>query len=95
VKYVSTLGRWRSITVLFLLLLLLFLRGLLQPELVSVRFGAPLSDATATLFFRVHLSRNMALICLGAIFLALDARLPFETDMTSQRYRAKASASAA
>jgi hypothetical protein len=66
-----------GLTILFLLAFSLYsFRGLLLPEIVSARFGAPVSDATATLFFRVYLSRNIVLILLGLTFLKLDARKP-------------------
>ena len=66
-----------GLTILFLLAFSLYsFRGLLLPEIVSARFGAPVSDATATLFFRVYLSRNIVLILLGLTFLQLDARKP-------------------
>ncbi|HET6332050.1 MAG TPA: DUF4267 domain-containing protein [Polyangiales bacterium] len=66
-----------GLTILFLLSFSLYsVRGLLLPEIVSARFGAPVSDATATLFFRVYLSRNIVLILLGLTFLKLDARKP-------------------
>ena len=66
-----------GLTILFLVAFSLYsFRGLLLPEIVSARFGAPVSDATAALFFRVYLSRNIALILLGLIFLKLDWRKP-------------------
>ena len=70
-------------TILFLLAFSVYsVRGLLVPEIVSARFGAPVSDGTATLFFRVYLSRNIVLILLGLTFLKLDARKPLAVLMS-------------
>jgi hypothetical protein len=66
-----------GLTILFLLAFSIYsVRGLLQPEFISARFGATVSDATATLFFRVYLSRNIILILLGLSFLRLNDRKP-------------------
>jgi hypothetical protein len=60
-------------TVLSSLLLLAFvilvLRGLIDPQQASARFGAPVSDAAGALFYRVYLSRNLVIVAAGAIFL--------------------------
>jgi hypothetical protein len=60
-------------TVLTSLLLLAFvilvLRGLIDPQQASARFGAPVSDAAGSLFYRVYLSRNLVIVAAGAIFL--------------------------
>ena len=48
---------------------LLSLRGLIDPQPASVRFGMPVSDAAGTLFYRVYLSRNLVIVAAGAIFL--------------------------
>jgi hypothetical protein len=60
-------------TVLSSLLLLAFvilvLRGLIDPQQASARFGAPVSDAAGSLFYRVYLSRNLVIVAAGAIFL--------------------------
>jgi Domain of unknown function (DUF4267) len=60
-------------TVLTALLLLGFailsLRGLIDPQQASARFGAPVSDAAGALFYRVYLSRNLVIVIAGAIFL--------------------------
>jgi hypothetical protein len=60
-------------TVLTSLLLLAFvilvLRGLIDPQQASARFGAPVSDAAGALFYRVYLSRNLVIVAAGAIFL--------------------------
>jgi len=44
----------------------LSLRGLIDPQPASLRFGMPVSDA---LFYRVYLSRNLVIVATGAIFL--------------------------
>src|SRR5216683_6227795 len=60
-------------TVLTSLLLLAFvilvLRGLIDPQQASARFGTPVSDAAGALFYRVYLSRNLVIVAAGAIFL--------------------------
>jgi len=60
-------------TVLTSLLLLAFvilvLRGLIDPQQASARFGAPVSDAAGALFYRVYLSRNLVIAAAGVIFL--------------------------
>jgi Domain of unknown function (DUF4267) len=59
--------------VLTSLLLLAFaglsLRGLIDPQQASARFGAPVSDAAGALFYRVYLSRNLVIVVASAIFL--------------------------
>src|SRR6266567_5459214 len=47
----------------------LSLRGLIDPQPASVRFGMPVSDAAGALFYRVYLSRNLVIVAAGAIFL--------------------------
>jgi hypothetical protein len=47
----------------------LSLRGLIDPQQASARFGAPVSDAAGALFYRVYLSRNLVIVAAGAIFL--------------------------
>jgi Domain of unknown function (DUF4267) len=47
----------------------LSLRGLIDPQQASTRFGAPVSDAAGALFYRVYLSRNLVIAVSGAIFL--------------------------
>ena len=52
--------------VLTSLLLLAFaglsLRGLIDPQAASARFGSPVSDAAGALFYRVYLSRNLVIV---------------------------------
>jgi hypothetical protein len=47
----------------------LSLRGLVDPQQASARFGTPVSDAAGALFYRVYLSRNLVIVIAGAIFL--------------------------
>jgi Domain of unknown function (DUF4267) len=47
----------------------LSLRGLIDPQTASARFGMPVSDAAGALFYRVYLSRNLVVVVAGAIFL--------------------------
>ena len=60
-------------TVLTVLLLLGFaalsLRGLVDPQSASARFGTAVSDSAGTLFYRVYLSRNLVIVAAGAMFL--------------------------
>jgi hypothetical protein len=61
-----------TIVITALLLLVLSIqsvRGLLDPQWASARFGAPVSDAAGILFYRVYLSRNLVLAVSGAAFL--------------------------
>jgi hypothetical protein len=61
-----------AIVITALLLLVLSIqsvRGLLDPQWASARFGAAVSDAAAVLFYRVYLSRNLVLAVSGAAFL--------------------------
>jgi len=47
----------------------LSLRGLIDPQPASVRFGMPVSDAAGAVFYRVYLSRNLDIVASAAIFL--------------------------
>jgi len=47
----------------------LSLRGLIDPQPASIRFGMPVSDAAGAMFYRVYLSRNLVIVAAGAIFL--------------------------
>ncbi len=47
----------------------LSLRGLIDPQPASARFGSPVADAAGALFYRVYLSRNLVIVIAGAIFL--------------------------
>jgi hypothetical protein len=48
---------------------ILVLRGLIDPQQASARFGAPVSDAVGAMFYRVYLSRNLVIVAAGAVFL--------------------------
>src|SRR5258708_39584864 len=56
-------------TLLLLGFAVLSLRGLIDPQQASARFGAPVSDAAGALFYRVYLSRNLVIVAAGAVFL--------------------------
>jgi Domain of unknown function (DUF4267) len=60
-------------TALTALLLLGFaflsLRGLIDPQSASARFGSAVSDPAGTLFYRVYLSRNLVIVVVGAVLL--------------------------
>ena len=62
-------------TILTALLLLGFtvlaLRGLIDPQGASARFGTAVSDAAGALFYRVYLSRNLVIVIAGATLLIL------------------------
>src|ERR1039458_7729648 len=47
----------------------LSLRGLIDPQPASARFGTPVSDAAGALFYGVYLSRNLVIVAAGTIFL--------------------------
>jgi hypothetical protein len=58
------------LTALLLLAFAVFsLRGLIDPQPGSARFGMPVADASGALFYRVYLSRNLVIVASGAIFL--------------------------
>ena len=65
-------------TALTALLLLGFaalaLRGLIDPQSASARFGSAVSDPAGTLFYRVYLSRNLVIVVAGAILLVSRRR---------------------
>jgi hypothetical protein len=54
---------------LLLVLSIQSVRGLLDPQSASARFGTAVSDAAGVLFYRVYLSRNLVLAASGAAFL--------------------------
>lgn len=61
--------------ILTALLLLLFavlaLRGMVDPQGASARFGTSVSDSAGTLFYKVYLSRNLVIAIAGAALLML------------------------
>jgi hypothetical protein len=62
---------------------LLSLRGLIDPQQASIRFGSPVSDAAGALFYRVYLSRNLVIAALGAIFMLTRQWKPLATLVTA------------
>src|SRR5471032_1283841 len=60
----------------------LSLRGLIDPQQASARFGTPVSDAAGALFYRVYLSRNLVIVVAGAIFLLLRQWKPLAILLT-------------
>jgi hypothetical protein len=61
---------------------LLSIRGLIDPQRASVRFGTPVSDAAGALFYRVYLSRNLVIVAAGAIFLLTRQPVPLAILLT-------------
>jgi hypothetical protein len=61
-----------ALTALLLLLFaLLSLRGWIDPQPASARFGAAVTDPAGALYYRVYLSRNVVIVVAGAILLLL------------------------
>jgi len=58
-----------ALTVLLLGFAALSLRGLIDPQSASARFGTVVTDPAGTLFYRVYLSRNLVIVLVGAILL--------------------------
>jgi hypothetical protein len=56
-------------SLLLLAFAVLSLRGMIDPQTTSARFGTPVSDIAGSLFYRVYLSRNLVIVASGAIFL--------------------------
>ncbi len=56
---------------LLLLFAVLALRGLVDPQGASARFGTTVSDSAGTLFYKVYLSRNLVIVIAGAALLIL------------------------
>jgi hypothetical protein len=49
----------------------LALRGLVDPQSASARFGSAVTDPAGALFYRVYLSRNLVIVVAGAILLVM------------------------
>ena len=60
----------------------LSLRGLINPQQASARFGSEVADAAGGLFYRVYLSRNLVIVICGAIFLVLRQWMPLAILLT-------------
>jgi hypothetical protein len=59
-----------SVTLFLLMFAVYSARGLFAPELTSTRFfGLPAVDVDGTLYYRVYLSRNLAIVATGFVFL--------------------------
>jgi len=58
------------------------IRGLVQPEIVSARFGVSVEDTIDMLYFRVYLSRNISLLLSGLAFLVFGMRRPLAIVVT-------------
>jgi hypothetical protein len=61
---------------------ILSLRGLIDPQQASARFGTPINDAAGALFYRVYLSRNLVIVAAGAVFLLSRLWLPLAVLVT-------------
>ena len=71
------------LTVLLLLgFAMLSLRGLINPQQASARFGSEVADAAGGLFYRVYLSRNLVIVICGAIFLLMRQWMPLAILLT-------------
>ena len=62
---------------------LLSLRGLIDPQNASARFGTSINDAAGALFYRVYLSRNLVIVAAGAIFLLSRQWVPLAVLVTA------------
>jgi hypothetical protein len=58
-------------SLLLLGFVVLSVRGLIDPQQASARFGEKVSDPAGALFYRVYLSRNLVIVVAGALFLLL------------------------
>jgi hypothetical protein len=62
---------------------LLSIRGLIDPQPASARFGTSVNDAAGALFYRVYLSRNLVIVAAGAIFLLSRQWVPLAVLVTA------------
>jgi hypothetical protein len=60
----------------------LSLRGTIDPQVASARFGAEVTDAAGTLFYRVYLSRNLVIVVTGAVLLLMRQWTPLAILLT-------------
>ena len=60
----------------------LSVRGFIDPQPASARFGIQVSDAAGALFYRVYLSRNLVIAASGAIFLLTRQWTPLAVILT-------------
>lgn len=61
----------------------LSLRGTIDPQVASARFGAEVTDAAGTLFYRVYLSRNLVIVITGAVLLLMRQWTPLAVLLTA------------
>ena len=61
----------------------LSLRGTFNPQVASARFGAEVTDAAGALFYRVYLSRNLAIVMSGAVLLLMRQWTPLAVLLTA------------
>jgi hypothetical protein len=72
-----------ALTALLLLgFAVLSLRGTINPQATSARFGAEVTDAAGTLFYRVYLSRNLVIVITGAVLLLMRQWTPLAILLT-------------
>ena len=61
----------------------LSLRGTIDPQAASARFGAEVTDAAGALFYRVYLSRNLVIVVSGAVLLLMRQWTPLAILLTA------------
>ena len=72
-----------ALTALLLLgFAVLSLRGTINPQVASARFGAEVTDAAGALFYRVYLSRNLVIVVSGAVLLLMRQWTPLAVLLT-------------
>jgi hypothetical protein len=69
-------------TLLLLGFAALSIRGLIDPQQASARFGAQVADQAGALFYRVYLSRNLVIVVAGALFLLMRQWTPLAILLT-------------
>ena len=60
----------------------LSVRGTINPQGASARFGAEVTDAAGALFYRVYLSRNLVIVVSGAVLLLMRQWTPLAILLT-------------
>jgi MYXO-CTERM domain-containing protein len=60
----------------------LSLRGVIDPQQASARFGAQVADSAGALFYRVYLSRNLVIVVTGALLLLMRQWTPLAILLT-------------
>jgi hypothetical protein len=61
------------------------IRGLIEPQQTSLRFGFPVSDAAGALFYRAYLSGNLVIVAASAVFLIRRLWTPLAVLLTAAR----------